>query len=210
METLIGLTLLVAVAALAYIAVRYSRQRSAQEAARKERSDTIARVRPVDPLAPETALSDPSRLAPGDVVAFEGEQWVVRGTLTLTEGSDRWHEHLMDTGNLRRYLSVEPGEGELYMVLWRRVLAPELSPGAARVEYDGRTWTRAENGRASFTAIGTTGTAPSGFIEYFDYAAGDDPDAPERLSFERTSGAGWDVSIGRRVTNADLDVFHRS
>jgi hypothetical protein len=164
-EYLLVAVLLALVVALAYAVLR-ARRRSAERTARQERTDVIARGRSVDPLAPETALSDPSRLSPGDVVHFEGEQWVVRGTLSLEEGSDRWQEHLLDTGATRRYLSVEPGEGELDIMLWHGILAPDLDPGPGRLEHDGRTWTRAEHGRAHYTAIGTTGTSPAGTLEY--------------------------------------------
>ena len=205
--TILIVLLLVAAGVAAVIFILRSR---AEADARRERSETIAKGRSVDPLAPETALSDPSRLAPGDVVHYEGEQWVVRGTLSLEEGGDRWHEHLLDTGATRRYLSVEPGEGELDIVLWRGVLAPDLAPGAAKIEHEGKSYTRAEHGRANYQAIGTTGTAPNGLLEYYDYAAGNDPDAAERLSFERTSGLDWEVSTGLRVRQSELDVFHRS
>ena len=208
-ELLLIIIILLLLAAAAAAVVWFLRSRAQANVAR-ERSETIAKGRSVDPLAPETALSDPSRLAPGDVVHYEGEQWVVRGTISLEEGGDRWHEHLLDTGTTRRYLSVEPGEGELDIVLWHGVLAPDLSPGPARIEHAGRTWTRAEHGRANYQAIGTTGTAPNGLLEYYDYAAGNDPDAAERLSFERTSGLDWEVSTGMRVRQSELDVFHRS
>lgn len=209
MDVLLGvLVVLLLLAAAVAIAVLVLRSR-ARTQARTERDEKIARARPVDPLAPETALSDPSRLAPGDVVHYEGEQWVVRGTLALEEGGDHWREHLLDTGSTRRYISVEPGEGELDIVLWHGVLAPDLEPGAARLEHDGRSWTRAERGRARFTATGTTGTAPTGTLEYVDYALGGERDAAERLSFERTGGDDWEVSVGRRVRQSELDVFHR-
>ena len=210
MQELLLFVIVVLLLAAAAAAVVWFLRSRAQASARQERAETIAKGRSVDPLAPETALSDPSRLAPGDVVHYEGEQWVVRGTLSLEEGGDRWHEHLLDTGATRRYLSVEPGEGELDIVLWHGVLAPELAPGPARIEHDGKTYTRAEHGRATYQAIGTTGTSPSGTLEYYDYAAGNDPDAAERLSFERTSGLDWEVSAGLRVRQSELDVFHRS
>lgn len=210
MDALLGvLVVLLLIAAAVGVVILVLRARATAQAQR-EREETINRHRSVDPLAPETALSDPSRLAPGDVVHYEGEQWVVRGTMSLEEDGDRWQEHLLDTGSTRRYLSVEPGEGELNILMWRGILAPDLAPGAARITHDGRTWTRAEHGTARYTAIGTTGTAPSGRLEYYDYALGDDRDAPERLSFERTSGTDWEVSVGTRVRQSELDVFHRS
>lgn len=205
--TVLAVLLVLAIVAVVIVIVLRARARAA---AKKEREETVARGHNVDPLAPETALSDPSRLAPGDVVHYEGEQWIVRGTLSLEEGGDRWQEHLLDTGATRRYLSVEPGEGELNIVLWHGVLAPDLAPGPSRLEHEGRTWTRAEHGRARYTAIGTTGTAPSGSLDYYDYAAGNDPEAAERLSFERTSGNDWEVSVGKRIRPAELDVYHRS
>ncbi len=210
MDPIVALVVLALLVVAVVVAVVLALRARTAAATRRERAETIARGRSVDPLAPETALSDPSRLAPGDVVHYEGEQWVVRGTLSLEEGSDRWQEHLLDTGATRRYLSVEPGEGELDVVFWHGILAPDLAPGPSRLEHDGRTWTRAEHGTARFTAIGTTGTAPSGSLEYYDYAAGTDRDADERLSFERTSGTDWEVSVGQRVRSYELDVFHRS
>lgn len=210
MDALLGALVVLLLIAAAVAAVLLWLRARARTEARREREEAVSRHRSVDPLAPETALSDPSRLAPGDVIHYQGEQWVVRGTLSLEDDGDRWQEHLLDTGDTRRYLSVEPGEGELSILLWRGVLAPDLEPGPARIEHDGRTWTRAERGTARFTAVGTTGTGPSGRLEYVDYALGDDRDAPERLSFERTSGTDWEVSVGRRVRQSELDVFHRS
>jgi hypothetical protein len=203
-----ALLIVLAVVVVGVIVVLVLRAR-ARSAARRDREETVARGRSVDPLAPETTLSDPSRLAPGDMVHFEGEQWVVRGTLSLEEDGDRWQEHLLDTGETRRYISVAPGEGGLDIILWHGVLAPDLKPGPSRIEHDGRTYTLAENGRARFTAVGTTGTSPNGSIDYYDYAAGTDRDARDWLSFERTGGS-WEISLGRRVRQSELDVFHRS
>ena len=86
-QTLLAVLIVLLLLAAAVAVVLFVRAR-AQATARRERSETIAKGRSVDPLAPETALSDPSRLAPGDVVHYEGEQWVVRGTLSLEEGGD--------------------------------------------------------------------------------------------------------------------------
>lgn len=156
----------------------------------------------VDPLRKDSRGIDPRRLKVGDVIAHEGRDFLVRGTLAFDQDGFRWQEHHLDDASVRRWLSVEDDE-ELELCLWTAVDAPDLAPGAGELSWDGTTYVRKEQGRATFTASGSTGTGPSGTVEFVDYAAG-----AKRLSFERYGSAGdWEVGIGEVVNERALDIY---
>lgn len=155
-----------------------------------------------DPLRKDSRGIDPRKIKVGDVVAHEGRDFLVRGTLEFDQDGFRWQEHHLDDTSVRRWLSVEDDE-ELEICLWTAIDAPELAPGAAELAWEGTTYVREEQGRASFTASGSTGTGPTGTVDYVDYAAG-----PKRLSFERYGTAGdWEVGIGEVVNERSLDIY---
>ena len=185
------LLVLVLVAAVAVLAVLLARSR---------RSSTAS---PRDPLGPSGPF-DHRHLATGDIVSFAGRDLVVRGTMHLEEDGFRWKEHLLDdAAGGRVWLSVEDDE-DLELVFWEGVDAPELEPGAPRLQHGGATYVRRESGRASYRADGSTGTPETGQIEYHDYAAGED-----RLSFERTIGDTWEISEGTRTSPGSVVLFPR-
>lgn len=140
-------------------------------------------------------------LKPGDVVNHDGGDWIVEGTLRLEQDGFQWQEHRLVDGERSFWLSVEDDEG-LEVVVWERVIA-ELEPGARELTHDGVTYELEERGQANFTAEGSTATAPSGRVEFADYAAGE-----RRLSFERYGqDAGWEVGVGQVVAEHALDVY---
>lgn len=159
----------------------------------------------VDPLRKDSRGIDPRRIKVGDVVAHEGRDFLVRGTLAFDQDGFEWQEHHLDDTNVRRWLSVEDDE-ELEICLWEGVPGTDLQPGPTELTHAGVTYRRDEHGRARFTASGSTGTGPSGTVEYYDYAAG-----PQRLSFERygTDG-GWEVGLGHVVNERELDIYPTS
>ncbi|WP_433605253.1 DUF4178 domain-containing protein [Prescottella agglutinans] len=159
----------------------------------------------VDPLADYPEVYDPHRIGVGDIVTYAGIDHVVRGTITLDEEGYQWREHLLDGSTGRRWLTVEDDEGELEMTLWMRREGTGLEPGGD-VILDDRVYRKIESGSARFTAEGTTGTAPSGAMDYADYATADKTGL---LAFERwAKTASWEVSTGRAVTRSELTVIH--
>lgn len=194
MRTLFLLLLLAALVAVGWVAVR--RWRTGRGGGQPP---------PADPLRQDASAGmDPRRIGVGDVVHYDGRDFIVRGTLELEEGGFRWQEHLLDDVEVRRWLSVEDDE-ELEICLWEKVSAPQLTPGATRLDYQDDTYTLQERGRASYRASGTTGTGPAGEVDYVDYAAGD-----KRLAFERFGQGTWEVSVGQVVPPYLLDIYPRS
>ena len=198
---LLVVVLLVALALAVVVLVQVLRRRRLEQGLR-ERSTSA------DPMARGPQLSDPERIAPGDVVTLDGRDWVVRGTLAMDEDGYRWKEHLLDAsgvdGELRCWLSVEQAEGGLEVAVWQRVPGATLTPEPT-VTHDGTTWTRDEQGTARFSATGTTGTATDGTMQYADYVG----PAGALLALERfTAGGSWETSTGRPVDPDGLAILH--
>lgn len=189
MKLLLALALLVAAAAAVALVVRRARH---SRQPRPSRSD---------PFAPDGWRPDPRRLKVGDVVALEGRDYIVRGTIRMNRAGISWEEHLLDDTRGRLWLSVEDDEG-LVLCLWERVAGPTPDPGAPTLTYDGVEFRLSERGKATFMAEGTTGTGSSGQMEYVDYAAGED-----RLSFERFASTTWEVSRGRVIGERELTIY---
>ena len=198
MDPVTILLVIVAAVVVVVLVVRFLR---AREAKRREE----ARSRPRrDPLADVHGNEDYlHRLKVGDVVRYEASDHLVRGSLRFDEDGYTWAEHLISDDQVQQWLSVEDDEG-ISVVLWQRVGRGRLEgePGAATVHHDGVPYVLEEQGEASFTAEGTTGTAPSGTVRYVDYRSADG----RRLSCEQF-GRSWEVSVGLSVLPRSLDVY---
>jgi hypothetical protein len=187
--------LVIAVVALVVVLVLRSRQQSRRQ----------ARPGRVDPLANEPDVYDPHKIGVGDIITYAGIDHVVRGTIVLSEGGMTWREHLLDGSTGRRWLTVEDDEGELEMTLWMRREGTGLTPDGD-VILDDKVHRRIERGRATYTAEGTTGTPPSGTVDYADYKTAD---GTGMIAFERWAATqSWEVSTGRSISRGELTVYH--
>lgn len=156
----------------------------------------------VDPLAGTVSpAGDPHGIGVGDVIAYEGHDWVVRGSVAYDQRGYRWAEHLLDRVGEQFWLSVEEDE-QLQLVRWQAVRAASLEP-TPTVQWDGATFELEERGRARFRAEGTTGMPPEGEVEYHDYEA---PDG-RLLSFERTGDTTYEVSVGVAIPPGAMTIF---
>lgn len=201
---LLVIVLLVALVLAVVVLVQVLRRRKLEQGLRE-------RATSADPMAAGPGLSDPERIAAGDVITFEGHEWVVRGTLAMDEDGYRWKEHLLDAsgvaGELRCWLSVERGEGGLEVVVWDRIPGASYTPELKELTHDGVTYRRDEQGGAAFAATGSTGTGTDGSMHYADYVG----PAGEQLSLERFTAAGsWECSTGRTIAAESLTILHTS
>ncbi len=156
----------------------------------------------IDPfLADDSPAGDPRRIGVGDVISYEGHDWVVRGSVAYDQRGYRWAEHLLDRVGEQLWLSVEQDE-QLMLVRWQAVRAPSLEP-AATVVWDGVVFELEERGRARFRSEGTTGMPLEGEVEYHDYEA---PDG-RLLSFERTSDTTFEVSVGVPIPSGAMTIY---
>lgn len=163
-------------------------------------------TRPMSAADETRALhGDVRRLAPGDVVNYELIDWIVERTMTFTQDGFRWQEHMLvdtDTGR-KLWLSVEDDDG-LEVAVYERVSGVELDPEARTVQHSSVTYTREERGEARFDTRDESGPVDSGSVEYVDYRAG-----KQVLALERYGASSWEVSVGRQISEHELDIYVR-
>jgi len=198
MEALLVLVFLALIAGAVVVFVRGRRK----EAGAGDRSPTgLPAAAPPEPIGG----ADVRALKVGDVVNYEGGDFIVEGTLRFDQGGFRWQEHRLVDGPKSMWLSVEDDEG-LEIVAWERLRGAALDPGPGTLEHAGVTFELDERGHANFTSEGTTGAPGGGKAEFVDYAKGD-----QRLSFERYgSDGGWEISAGRIISEHTLDIYPSS
>ncbi|MBW3579386.1 MAG: DUF4178 domain-containing protein [Actinobacteria bacterium] len=149
---------------------------------------------------------DVRRLGAGDVVTYEGTDFVVDRTLRFQEEGFSWDEHLLEdeVGGRRLWLSVEDDEG-LQVTVYERLAGAALEPGPAQLEHRGTTFRRDQHGRAAYRTEERAGPGGKGAMEYVEYVAGD-----RRLAFERYGTGGWEVSAGTVIPEHALDLYPAS
>ncbi|MDV3127130.1 DUF4178 domain-containing protein [Mycobacterium sp. 21AC1] len=159
-----------------------------------------------DPLRfAEMPTFGPRQLGPGAIVSHGGIDYVVRGSVTLSEGPFVWWEHLLEGGSGDPvWFSVEEDEGRLELAMWNRRQGLTLQPGGDHT-LDDVLYRETERGHASYTTEGTTGLPPAGDMAYVDYANSDET---AYLGFEQWGpNMAWEVSVGRTVLPGELTVY---
>ena len=145
----------------------------------------------------------PDILGPGAVLSHGGVDYVVRGSLTITQGAYTWYEHMLQGNDGPAWLSVEVEEGQLELIFWNSRKGVPMEP-QSRLEWDGWNYKELERGRAEYTSEGTTGLAAQGTLRYVDYEGQGDA----RLSLEQFDGAEtWEVSTGTAMSSGDFVVY---
>jgi hypothetical protein len=147
----------------------------------------------------------PRQLGPGAIVGYGGIDYVVRGTVTFSEGPFVWWEHLIEgDGAEPLWFSVEDDEGRLELVIWTSRRDLHLQPGG-QLTVDGLQFHEQERGHASYTSEGTTGLAPAGQMDFVDYAT---DDGSAMLGFERYGPEmPWELSTGKLIRPGELVVY---
>ena len=130
----------------------------------------------------------------GDIVQYEGRDWVVEGRLTFDDSGYTWMEYMLQDGDDLRWLSVE--EDDRVEVCWMKTVTDlEISRTPPQtISHNGITYHRTNQGTAKMTRVGTTLNKQSQHCRYYDY------DAPNNqvLAVE-TWNDDHEVSVGQRI-----------
>lgn len=192
----IVIVLIIVVIALAVAGYLLWKRRTAEPERRP------AGVDPFSSADEDSVRGNPRTLKPGDIVEIRRQDYAVRGTLHLTEGSYTWMEAFLDTGTGdRMWLSVED-DPDLEVAIWREVKGFTIQPGPQSVELDGRRYRSDESGSAQFESEGTTGLSATGKMRYHDYEAADGT----LLSFEDFTGK-WECARGEVLQRTEYHVY---
>jgi hypothetical protein len=138
----------------------------------------------------------------GDIVQYEGTDWVVEGQLTFNDQGYTWTEYMLQDGDRVRWLSVE--EDDRVEVCWMEpVTGLEISSTPPRqITYAGITYQLSESGTASMTRLGTTLTKQAQRCRYYDYSDSHD----HLLSVEDWNGE-IEFSVGQQIRPSSLTLL---
>lgn len=146
----------------------------------------------------------PDVIAPGAIISRGGKDYVVRGTLALSQGPYQWWEHLLDGGDGSEWFGVEVDEGQLQLTWWNTRKGAGISPNST-VEFEGVTYLEGERGHAHYESKGTTGLPERGEMRYIDLA---DSSGTRLLGFEGwANDESWEVSTGTTILPGELVVY---
>ncbi|WP_164546380.1 DUF4178 domain-containing protein [Corynebacterium hylobatis] len=159
-----------------------------------------------DPFADVTGARDfgPDVLAPGAIITYGGIDYVVRGSVTVTEGYYTWYEHMLEGGRGSEWLSVEVDEGQLKLSWWISRPDLHLEP-VQQLSVEGTDYHLVERGRAEFRTEGEAGLPPQGEVRYHDMAA--IGRGGGLLGLESFGGGRWEASLGHTVLPGELSVY---
>ena len=142
-------------------------------------------------------------LRTGDIVQFEGRDWVVEDRLIYDEDDFQWLEYLLRDGPDSRWLAV--CEDDWLEVSWLEQGPAEFSQQLSgsgdfpkRIEWGGISYRLKEKGRATATASSRTMNRHLAQCRYADY------EAPEQrvLSLESWSPGDLQLTVGRKIDPA--------
>ena len=141
-------------------------------------------------------------LGPGMLVHFGGHPLIVERTLRFTGDAQRWTEHRLADDRRGRSLWFEVQEQPtLLLTMYERLPVGEEPTGGRQVDRDGVTYRLAERGAATYRSEERAGPGKRGRLEFVEYASG-----AARLAYERFDDGPWEVSLGRRVEPAEVEV----
>jgi hypothetical protein len=138
----------------------------------------------------------------GDIVQYEGTDWVVEGQLTYDDSGFVWLEYLLQDGDRQRWLSVE--EDDRLEVLWLEAVTHLDISGhpPAQMTINNITYHQVESGSARMTRQGTTLNRQAQACRYFDYTG---PEATV-LCVENWNGD-MDITIGKQIRPSALTLL---
>jgi hypothetical protein len=138
----------------------------------------------------------------GDIVQYEGADWVVEGQLTYNSNGYSWVEYLLQDEDQIRWLSVE--EDDRVEVCWLEpVNGLEISANPPKqITVAGCEYRLQESGTAQMTHLGATVNRQAQRCRYFDYSSSDD----RVLSVEHWDGE-VEITMGQQIRPSSLTIL---
>lgn len=135
----------------------------------------------------------------GDIVQYQGSDWVVEGKLTFNEDGYIWIDYILRDQDFVRWLSVE--EEDRVEVCWMEPISDLEISGhpPQQLTYAGMTYHQENSGTARMTQLGAVLNKQGQTCHYYDYSGSDD----RVLSVEDWNGD-IEITVGRQIRPSSL------
>ena len=144
-------------------------------------------------------------LRPGAAVRVDTEGYVIERTIRFEQDGCVWFEHRLSSDHSGRSLWLEiPADPNDAVVVYDSSAVLDFVPdGGPEIEHGGERFPLLRSGTAAYRSVERASAGKSGELVYHEYAKGD-----RRVTYEcRSEGSVWEVSEGRAIAAADIEVL---
>jgi hypothetical protein len=144
-------------------------------------------------------------LRPGAAVRVDGEGYVIERTIRFDQGDGCvWYEHRLSSDRSGRSLWLEiPAVPDDPVIAYDHGAVLDFTPdGGPEIEHGGDRFPLLMSGRASYRSVERASAPKSGELLYHEYAKGG-----RRVTYETRGDGSWEVSEGRAIDAADVEVL---
>ncbi|WP_088007163.1 DUF4178 domain-containing protein [Indiicoccus explosivorum] len=138
----------------------------------------------------------------GDFVTYDLADYEVTGKIHYNDSGYTWDAYQLTASGRKLWLSTELDD-EFEAGIYETVRIPGLEPGAAQIEYDGRTYHLEEQGQARTSGEGSSRNVHGKTVSYYDYT---DESGEYFLSVE-VWGGDMEVSHGQEVEEYEFTIL---
>ncbi|MEM1366740.1 MAG: DUF4178 domain-containing protein [Cyanobacteria bacterium P01_H01_bin.15] len=138
----------------------------------------------------------------GDIVQYEGDDWVVESRLTFDDDGFTWLEYLLMDGDHQCWLAVEEDDWLEVSLLHKIDDLVIAGTPPAELTYQDLVYRLRESGTANMHRTARTGQVKAERCEYFDYEGTNQ----QVLSLENWSGS-QEISVGHKIKPSALSLL---
>ncbi|MEO0868181.1 MAG: DUF4178 domain-containing protein [Cyanobacteria bacterium J06642_11] len=139
----------------------------------------------------------------GDIVQYQGNDWVVEGQMIYEQDGFTWQEYLLQDGGTRVWLSVEEDDWlEVALMEPTKALTISTPEPPKEIEFQGEIYRCTESGTAQMTRIRSNQRPTVEQCRFYEY------EGPEEklLSIENWSGD-FEVTVGKAIQPRDITIL---
>lgn len=138
----------------------------------------------------------------GDIITYDLVDYEVVGKITYRDGSYEWYAYQLLEGDSTKWLSAEMDD-ELELGIYETVKLPVSMPFPKKLEYEGATYFKDEEGEAKVTGEGRSQNINGRTTRYADYVADNEE---SYLSLEAW-GSEVEVSYGYDIESYEIKII---
>ena len=151
---------------------------------------------------PEVKERTPLNIQVGDIVTYDLVDYEVVGKITYRDGGYEWFSYQLLEGDQTKWLAAEMDD-ELELGVYETVKLPVSLPFPKKLEYEGKTFFKDEEGEARVTGEGRSKNINGRTSRYAEYISEDEE---TYLSLE-SWGSEVEVSVGYDIEAYEIKIL---